>query len=155
MIKSSSLARVTMNVTFSYLITAKKKSHALMMADFNINEENIIMDRIKLVDEQGKKKILKVDRVDSIRWISVELSEYSNQFRVMGQMHLTLSLDMLPEQDSDKLRITAYRFPRSIIQDKAVLVIPTTNEPAFTQVLSHSLELKAESIEAKELTRAG
>lgn len=151
MINSGIFERATFNVSFSYLVKAKRKTHALGVADFQFNEKNILLDRVKLVNEHGIEKILVVERVESIRWTSVESSEYSNLFNVVGHIRLTLCIDMNTEKNEGTLWKTVYRLPKSVLQDKTVWVIPTSYEPVFTQVLSQSLELSAESIESTKV----
>ncbi|WP_372661710.1 hypothetical protein [Cohnella sp.] len=155
MIKRGNFEHVTFKVTFSYLVNAKSKSHALMMADFNFNEDNIILDRVQLVNENGITRLLKVDRVESVQWTTVDSSDYSNQFKVVGQIHLALSIDSITEHQTENFWKSTYRLPHSVLLDKTVWVIPTKDEPAFTQVISQSMELSIDSRDSKDLTRAG
>lgn len=147
--------QVTFNVTFSYLVSAKSKSQASLAAGFMINEQTITLDRIQLVNEQGVTRLLKVDRIESVQWTTVELSDYSNQYKVVGHIRLALSIEGTTEHFTENLWKSSYRLPRSSILDRTNWVIPTKDGPAFTHVISQALELSADSRDQKDLTRAG
>ncbi|WP_256760965.1 hypothetical protein [Cohnella sp. WQ 127256] len=155
MIKHGILAQAQLNVTFTLLVKAKRRTHALGMADFQLNNENIILDRIQLVNEQGFIQTPKVERIDPIQWITVHSTDYSNLFKVVGQIRLVLSMDRNVEHHVDSLWTRAYKFPRSMIQDRTNWVIPTTHEPAFTQVLSQTLEFNSGARDSKLITEVG
>lgn len=146
----------TLNVTFSLIVKARRKNQALEMADFQLNEKNMILERIRFVNEQGLERWFIMERIEAFRWTSAESTEYSNLFKAVGQIRLTLRLDRHAGNHEDNLRINGYRLPRSVLQDRTVWVIQTANEPAFTQVLNQSLEfLHAPSIDTIPLTNAG
>lgn len=155
MIKSSSFEHVTFNVTFSYLVSAKGKSQAALMAEFMINDQTLSLDRIQLVNEHGITRLFKVERIESIHWSAVDLADYSNQFKVVGHIRLALSIDCKSEHFAENFLKSSYRLPRSSLLDKTIWVIPTKDEPAFTQVISQSLELINDNRDQNELTRAG
>ncbi|MCD9022864.1 hypothetical protein [Cohnella silvisoli] len=155
MIKNGICEQATLNVDFALLVKAKRKTHALEMADFQLNDKNINLDRVRLVNEQGIIATLEVERVESIDWIDVELSDYSNLFKVIGNIRVVLRIDRDAEQHKENLWRTAFQIPRSALQDKTTWVIPTSNEPVFTQVMSQSLELSVESGESMALIKAG
>ncbi|QMV43618.1 hypothetical protein [Cohnella cholangitidis] len=151
MIRSLSLERATLNVTLSLMVKARRKSHALEMADFLLNENNVIMDRIRLVNEVGSDRLFLMERIDGIHWDTAQLTDYSNLFKAIGHIRMTLRT----ESYSEPLGNHAYRLPRSSLNDRTVWVIPTTNEPAFTQVISQSLEVCAKSPDSFPFTNAG
>jgi hypothetical protein len=155
MISSGIYVKATLNVTFSFMVRAKRKSQALEIAQFRMNEKNIILDRIQLVNDQGIKNWVKVDQLGSIHWMTVESSEYTHLFTVVGQIRLALSIDLRTEHLEESLWKTAYHLPRSRLLDRSILVIPTSSEPAFTQVLSQSLELNVESKQTISSIRVG
>ncbi len=57
MIRNDIFANATLNVTVSFLVKAKNKAHAIKMADFQINEETVILDQVQLMNEQGMEKL--------------------------------------------------------------------------------------------------
>ncbi|RKP57323.1 hypothetical protein D7Z26_04935 [Cohnella endophytica] len=150
MIKNDIYAQATLTLNVSFRITARSKTHALEMAAFQVNKENILLDWIQLENIQGIKEILKVECIESILWTQVYSTEYSNQFKVAGSIRLMLRKDT----NKGNLTKTAYRLPRSTIQEKPIWVLPTSYEPIFTQVLHQSLEWNSESRESKELIEA-
>lgn len=145
MIRNDILANANLNVTFSFLVTAKSKAHALKMADFQMNEETMILDQVQLMNEQGMKISLKVKRIEAIHWTSADFTEYSSQFKVTGHIRLALCIPITKVQIEDNLWEAAYKFPESSFQDITVWVIPTSGEPTFTQVISQSLEWRIKS----------
>jgi len=150
MIKRDIYAQAVLNLTVRFRITAKSKTHALEMADFQVNKENILLDWIQLENDQGSREILKVDRVESILWNHVYSSEYSNQFKVVGSIRLLLR----KEKVEGHLYKTAYRLPRSIIHENTTWVIPTSFEPIFSQVLNQTLEWNSEPRKSNVLLKA-
>lgn len=150
MIKNDTLAQATLKLNVSFRITAKSKTHALEMAFFQVNKENILLDWIQLENDQGIREMFKVDNVESIHWSHVYSSEYCNQYKVIGTIRLLLR----KEKNKGNLSKSAYRLPRSFIQEKTIWVLPTSYEPVFTQVMSQTLEWNSESRESKELMRA-
>jgi hypothetical protein len=149
MINSGLYSQGTLDVTFSIMVKAKRKAHALEMADYQMNEQNIQLDRIQLVNEQGNKKWVKVGLVESIHWLLVDSCDYTNLFKVIGQIRLVLYIDLRAEHYEENIWNPAYRLPHSNLQDRTVWVIPTSNEPAFTQVLSQSLEINESTVKIK------
>jgi hypothetical protein len=150
MINNDIIAQATLKLNVSFRIAAKSKTHALEMAAFQVNKENILLDWIQLENDQGIKELIKVDNVESILWTHVYSSEYSNQFKVAGSIRLLLR----KEKNKGNLSKAAYRLPKSVIQEKTIWVIPTSYEPVFTQVTSQTLEWNSESREPKELKKA-
>jgi hypothetical protein len=154
MIRNDIFANATLNVTVSFLVKAKNKAHAIKMADFQINEETVILDQVQLMNEQGMEKLLKVKRVEAIHWTAADPAEYSSQYKVTGHICLALCIPITREQMEENLWETAYKLPKSSFQDITVLIIPTLNEPAFTQVISQSLEWNVKSRPSASLIKA-
>ncbi|MBW7460038.1 hypothetical protein ACFOLF_32935 [Paenibacillus sepulcri] len=154
MMKNEMMEHAALNVTVSYLVKAKSKVHALDMARFQLNEETISLDRIQLVNDQGMKRLLKVEHVEFIHWMAAESSEFCDQFKVIGHFRLALRLSHAEEPYEENIHKHHYRLPRSAIQDKTVWVIPTLHQPAFTQVISQTLEWKTKARETTALITA-
>jgi hypothetical protein len=144
MIKIDKIAHATLNMTVSFRITAKSKSHALEMANFQVNKSNILLDWIQMENDQGNREILKVELVETLDWTHVYSSEYNNQFKVVGSIRLLLR----NEKNKGTLSKNAYRLPRSVTQEGTIWVLPTSYEPVFTQVLNQTLEWHSESRES-------
>ncbi|WEK55269.1 MAG: hypothetical protein P0Y55_04180 [Candidatus Cohnella colombiensis] len=148
MMTNRSLKTATLNVTLSFLVHARSKCHALKMASFQFNEENMSLDRVQLVCEQGMKYWMKVEGVNMIEWTNALSTGYNNQFKVVGHIQLRLSGQIPQEKQDEQVKLTSYRLPRSSVPPHTVWVIPTTYEPIFTQVLSQTLELNNSNIQA-------
>ncbi|WP_239615050.1 hypothetical protein [Cohnella mopanensis] len=155
MIRSLLLERATFNVTFSLLVKARRKIHALEMADFLFNKNNVTMDSIRLVNEEGSDKLFFLENIESIRWDYAEMTDYSNLFKAVGHISLTLRTDRIPESMEPSTREYHYRLPKSAIKDRTIWVIPTTNEPAFTQVIHQSLEFYCLTTDSLPYINAG
>jgi len=153
MMKTDLIELALMNVTVSYLVQARSKSHALKMARFQLNDETISLDGIQLEHRSGLARWMKVEHVESIHWAAAEASEFSSQFKVIGHIRLALRVDAHGDSVDSVLQ-GHYQFPRSVLQDKTVWVIPTLHEPAFTQVLSQTLEGTMTTGDSAALTRA-
>ncbi|GGD57886.1 hypothetical protein GCM10010911_14600 [Paenibacillus nasutitermitis] len=134
----------------SYLVQARSKSHALNRARFHMNDETISLDRLKLVNRMGMEKWMKVERVESILWAAAESSDFSNQFKVIGHIQLVVRIHASGDSAESVLQ-EPYHFPRTLLSDKTVWVIPTLLEPAFTQVLNVSFTRSAGSRESASL----
>ncbi|QJD87739.1 hypothetical protein [Cohnella herbarum] len=155
MIRNPRSERATLNVSFSILVKASRKIHALEMADFLLNKSSIIMDQVRMVNEEGADKLFFLENIESIRWDYAEMTEYSNLFKAVGHIRLTLRTDKIPESMEIHLRDNDYRLPKSAMKDRTIWVIPTTNEPAFTQVLTQSLEYYVHNAESIPFIIAG
>jgi hypothetical protein len=148
-------AYAVLQVTVSYLAAAGSNRQALDAANMRIHPDSILLDQIKLVNEQGTGKTFSVERVKSVEWTQVTGSEYNHLFKVTGHICFMLRIRIHVEHEADNYRKATYELPRSIIENKAVLVIPTRSEPAFTQVISQSLEWKTEKLESISFIKAG
>jgi hypothetical protein len=154
MINRCSFEHASLTVSLSMIVKAKRKTQALEMADFQLNEKNMVLDRIRLVNDRGNENFFLMERIESIQWNTAESTDYSNLFKVRGLVRITLIMDKNSEQQDDIPLNSSYRLPKSVLQDRTVWVVQTSNEPAFTQVISQSLEFIIPK-ESLPLTNAG
>ncbi|MFC5647909.1 hypothetical protein ACFPYJ_02010 [Paenibacillus solisilvae] len=155
MIRNDIFVNVTLNATVSHLVKAKSRTHALKTADFQINEETIVMDQIQLINEQGAGKSFKVKRIEAVHWEAAEAEEYSNHFKVAGQIRLELYVPFTMELVEENLWEAGYKLPKASFQDITIWVIPTSNGPVFTQVKSQSFEWKVKTRTSNSFIKAG
>lgn len=141
MMKSMNLDKAIFNVVFALLVKASSKARAFEHAACQLSERNLVLDRLRLIDDQGKAFWFAVERIESIRWTAAESTGFSHQYRLVGQIRLAVSPDGNRQRREPDLLAGEYRLPRSKLTGRTVWVIPTLHEPAFAQVLGQSMEL--------------
>jgi len=140
MMRSIYLDPTILNVAFAMRMKAASKTRAFELAMCQLSERNLCLDRIRLADGQGKETWFSVERIESIRWTAAESTGFSHLFQVYGQIRLEIAPDRGSSNRAPVPLSNDHRFPRSKLSDLAIWVIPTAGDPAFAQVLGHSLE---------------
>jgi len=141
MMKSMPQVKATYTVVFALRVKATSKARAFEHAMCQLGERNLHLDRLRLEDERGTLFAFKVERVESIRWTGAEATGFSHQFRLVGQIRLTISPDAARPEALPDLLAGEYRLPKSKLTGRTVWVIPSAGESAFAQVLGQSFEL--------------
>ncbi|MNI62728.1 hypothetical protein D3C73_1180590 [compost metagenome] len=71
-------------------------------------------------------------------WYDVEYTEYSSQFRVIGQLQLIIK--PLSEMGLNELKPLNYQIPRSHVYNKPILIISDCFKHIFMTVIQQKLE---------------
>ncbi|WP_204603467.1 hypothetical protein [Cohnella boryungensis] len=145
MMKSIQPESATLSVVFALRVKAASKAQACESSMCQLSAKNLCLDRMRLTNEHGHEAWFAVERIEAIRWTSVESTGFSHQFKIVGQIRLAIRPDWSSRRHAVGSFPCHYRLPGSLHSDKTVWVIPTTNEPAFAQVLCQSIELPAPS----------
>ncbi|WNQ10397.1 hypothetical protein MJA45_22665 [Paenibacillus aurantius] len=124
----------SLELLVSMLVEAQHKIHAKDLAEFKLNSRTIQWNIVELVDRERIRHSFHVDEVKHLEWFHVEPAEYSQRYRVGGRMELSLS--RLPGDDMvvEPWAGGELLLPRSILNTRPVLTIPTSREHVLIQV---------------------
>ena len=129
----------TFTAAVSYLVSARTRREAIQLAAFRLNESTLRLNQAQLVNDKGEKLTFTVDKVLSLDWTDADFSDFSDRFRVAGNVRLMFRIDTRNASKGRAL-FGSYKLRKALFDDRTAWTLPTTRDPAFVLVTSQSLE---------------
>ncbi|WP_219838089.1 hypothetical protein [Paenibacillus sp. R14(2021)] len=142
MIKKEFDAQATFDAQISRLVPTCTRRKAIDMAAFELNKDNVHLDRLKLQNDMGESVTFSVQQVEALEWFDAEFTECCNQFRVFGRIRLSISL-LQAARSIIEAEPVPYKLPLTTVYDKPILVISEGVNHIFLTVWQQEMEWKS------------